>query len=490
MAEELEAFHRTQTWDLVPCPPGISPISCKWIYKIKTRSDGSIERHKARLVARGFTQEHGIDYDETFAPVARMTTVRTLLAVASVRGWPLHQMDVKNAFLHGSLSEEVYMSPPPGLPTPTGHVCRLRKALYGLKQAPRAWFERFRSVILTAGFIECDTDYAMFTRSSPQGLAILLLYVDDMIITGDDQATIASLQHHLQQQFEMKDLGPLRYFLGLEIARSPRGILVSQQKYTSEILVEAALSDSRSVDTPFEQNLHLSASDGTLLPDASRYRRIVGMLVYLTITRPDIAYAVSIVSQYVEAPRSSHYVAVLRILRYLRGTAKRSLFLPSTSTLVLRAYSDADYGGCPDTRRSTTGYCLFLGDSLISWKSKKQDVVSRSSAESEYRAMSITTAEIVWMRRLLKDLGVILSTPTPLHCDNKSAIQIATNPVFHERTKHIETDCHFSRQEYSKKTISLPFVPSKEQTADFLTKALPVAGFRYCISKLSMLDPP
>ena len=202
-------------------------------------------------------------------------------------------------------------------------------------------------------------------------MAILLLYVDDMIITGDDQATIASLQHHLQQQFEMKDLGPLRYFLALENARSPRGILVSQQKYTSEILVEAALSDSRSVDTPFEQNLHLSASDGTLLPDASRYRRIVRMLVYLTITRPDIAYAVSIVSQYVEAPRSSHYVVVLQILCYLRGTAKRSLFLPSTSTLVLCAYSDADYGGCPDTRRSTTGYCLFLGDYLIFWKSKK-----------------------------------------------------------------------------------------------------------------------
>jgi len=211
MTTELQAFQRTHTWDLVPCPPGVTPVSCKWIFKIKTRPDGSIERHKARLVARGFSQEHGIDYDETFAPVARMATVRTLLAVAAARGWPLHQMDVTDAFLHGDLTDTVYMSPPPGLSAPSGHVCHLRRAIYGLKQAPRAWFERFRQAVLAAGFTERHSDYALFTRSSAQGCAVLLLYVDDMILTGDDRATIASLQQHLRRQFEMKDMGLLRY---------------------------------------------------------------------------------------------------------------------------------------------------------------------------------------------------------------------------------------------------------------------------------------
>ncbi|KAK8933736.1 hypothetical protein KSP39_PZI015982 [Platanthera zijinensis] len=490
MTLELQAFHRTHTWDIVPCPPGVIPVSCKWIFKIKTRPDGSIERHKARLVARGFSQEHGIDYDETFAPVARMTTVRTLLAVAAARNWPLHQMDVTNAFLHGDLTEVVYMAPPLGLSAPPGHVCHLRRALYGLKQAPRAWFERFRTAVLKVGFVERHTDHALFTRTSAQGCAILLLYVDDMIITGDDHATIASLQTHLRSQFEMKDMGPLRYFLGLEIARSPRGILVSQQKYISDILSVAALTDTRTVATPMELNLKLLPSDGEPLSDVTRYRRLVGMLVYLTMTRPDIAHAVSFVSQFVQAPRSAHYAAVLRILRYLRASVSRSLFFSATSPLTLRAFSDADWAGDVTTRRSTTGFCIFLGDSLISWRSKKQESIARSSTEAEYRAMASTTAEIVWLRRLLHDLGVQITEPTPLFCDNRSAIQIASNPVFHERTKHIEIDCHFTRQEFLANTISLPFIASEEQVADFLTKSLTTARLRYLISKLSVYDPP
>ncbi|KAK8946453.1 hypothetical protein KSP39_PZI007004 [Platanthera zijinensis] len=311
-----------------------------------------------------------------------------------------------------------------------------------------------------------------------------------MIITGDDHATIVSLQQHLRSQFEMKDMGPLRYFLGLEISRSKRGILVSQQKYISDILSVAALTDNRTVDTPIELNLKLLPTGGEPLPDVSRYRQLVGMLVYLTMTRPDIAYAVSFVSQFVQAPRSAHYSAVLRILRYLRTSVNRSLFFSATSPLTLRAFSDADWAGDITTRRSTTGFCIFLGDSLISWRSKKQESIARSSTEAEYRAMASTTAEIVWLRRLLRDLGVQTTGPTPLFCDNRSAIQIASNPVFHERTKHIEIDCHFTRQEFLANTISLPFIASEEQVADFLTKSLTTARFRYLISKLSVHDPP
>ncbi|KAL5799508.1 hypothetical protein ACOSQ4_032392 [Xanthoceras sorbifolium] len=451
MNEELSALHKTDTWDLVSLPPGKRTVGSRWVYKIKTKSDGSVERYKARLVAKGFSQQYGMDYEETFAPVAKMTTVRTLIAVASIRQWHIYQMDVKNAFLNGDLHEEVYMAPPPGVSHNPGEVCKLKKSLYGLKQAPRAWFEKFSTVITSLGFS-------------------------------------SMLKSELTRQFEMKDLGSLRYFLGIEVAVSPKGYLLSQSKYTTEILERAPLTDTRTADTPSELNARYSPSDGTPLSDPTLYRTIVGSLVYLTITRPDIAYAVHIVSQFVASPTTIHWAAVLRILRYLRGTIFQSLLLPSTSSLQLRAYSDADWAHDSTDRKSVTGFCIFLGDSLISWKSKKQTVVSKSSTEAEYRAMASTTTEIVWLRWLLADMGVHLSHPTPMFCDNQSSIQIAHNSVFHERTKHIEIDCHFTRHHLKHGTITLPFVPSSLQLADFFTKSHTISRFRFLVGKLSMLS--
>ncbi|KAI3744092.1 hypothetical protein L1987_57167 [Smallanthus sonchifolius] len=486
MAEELTALHQTHTWDLVPLPPGKHKVGCCWVYKIKTKSDGSVERYKARLVAKGYSQTYGMDYEETFAPVAKMTTVRTLIAVASVRQWKICQMDVKNAFLNGDLHEEVYMTPPPGIAHQPGEVCRLRKALYGLKQAPRAWFEKFSTVITSLGFLPSNHDSALFVRCTNAGRILLSLYVDDMIITGDDYDGIESLKRDLAHHFAMKDLGLLRYFLGIEVAQSKKGYLLSQTKYISDLFQRARLSDNRIADTPLETNARYSPTDGVPLSDPSLYRTIVGSLVYLTVTRPDIAHAVHVVSQFVTAPTSVHWGAVLRILRYLRGTQFQSLLFPSTSSLELRAYSDADWDSDPNDRKSTTGLCIFLGDSLISWKSKKQDVVSRSSTEAEYRAMAVTTCEIVWLRWLLAYMGVVVSSPTPLHCDNQSAMQIAKNSVFHERTKHIEIDCHFTRHHLQLGTISLPFVPSALQIADIFTKAQSASRFRFLCDKLSM----
>ena len=487
MAEELAALYQTHTWDLVPLPPGKHTIGCRWVYKIKTKSDGSVERYKARLVAKGYAQKYGMDYEETFAPVAKMTTVRTLIAVSSIRQWKIYQMDVKNAFLNGDLHEEVYMSPPPGIAHRPGEVCRLRKALYGLKQAPRAWFEKFSTVITSLGFQPSNHDSALFIRCTNAGRIILSLYVDDMIITGDDHDGIESLKRDLAHRFAMKDLGLLRYFLGIEVAQSPKGYLLSQTKYISDLFERARLTDNRTVDTPIESNAKYSPTDGVPLSDPSLYRTIVGSLVYLTVTRPDIAHAVHVVSQFVTAPTTVHWGAVLRILRYLRGTQFRTLMFPSSSSLELRAYSDANWDSDIYDRKSTTGYCVFLGDSLISWKSKKQDVVSRSSTESEYRAMAIATCEIVWLRWLLADMGVHISQPTPLYCDNESAIMIAKNSVFHERTKHIEIDCHFTRHHLQKGTISLPYVPSSLQIADILTKPLTAPRFHFLSDKLSML---
>ena len=487
MTEELSALHNTGTWDLVPLPSGKSKIGSRWVYKIKTKADGSIERYKARLVAKGFSQQYGMDYEETFAPVAKMTTIRTIIAVASIRQWHISQMDVKNAFLNGDLQEEVYMTPPPGVSHNPGEVCKLKKALYGLKQAPRAWFEKFSTVITSLGFRSSNHDSALFIKVTTAGRILLSLYVDDMVITGDDIAGIDRLKLELASRFEMKDLGPLRYFLGIEVASSPKGYLLSQSKYTADILERARLTDTRTVHTPLELNVRYSPTDGTPLPDPSLYRTIVGSLVYLTITRPDIAYVVHIVSQFVTSPTTVHWAAVLRILRYLRGTQFQSLLLPSTSSLQLCAYSDADWASDPVDRKSTTGFCIFLGDSLISWKSKKQSVVSKSSTEAEYRAMASTTTEIVWLRWLLTDMGVSVSSPTPMFCDNKSAIQIAHNSVFHERTKHIEIDCHLTRHHLQHGTISLPFVSSSMQLADLFTKSHPLPRFRFLVGKLSML---
>uniref|UniRef100_A0A2N9HM25 Integrase catalytic domain-containing protein n=1 Tax=Fagus sylvatica TaxID=28930 RepID=A0A2N9HM25_FAGSY len=455
MKEELDALLKTGTWDLVDLPAGKSAIGCKWVYKIKTRSDGTVDRYKARLVAKGFTQEYGIDYEETFAPVARLSSL------------------------------------PPGFSQPPGFshkVCRLRRALYGLKQAPRAWFAKFSSTISQHGFSASSYDSALFFRRSDHGITLLLLYVDDMIITGDDVQGIQDLKRFLGQHFEMKDLGPLSYFLGLEVSSSSDGYYLTQAKYTSDLISRAGITDSKIVDTPIEYNNRLNTHDGEPLPDATLYRQLVGSLVYLTVTRPDISYAVHIVSQFMAAPRSLHYAAVLRILRYLKGTLFHGLHFSSQSSLTLQAYSDADWAGDPTDRRSTTGYCFLLGDSLISWRSKKQSVVARSSTEAEYRALADTTAELLWLRWLLQDLGIDCSTAVPIHCDNQSAIQIAHNDVFHERTKHIEIDCHFVRHHLLQGTLQLRSVSSQDQLADIFTKPMPPGRFRDLISKLKLVS--
>ncbi|XP_026417439.1 uncharacterized protein LOC113312921 [Papaver somniferum] len=399
-------------------------------------------------------------------------------------------MDVKNAFLNGELQEEVYMRPPPGLDHAPNKVCKLRRALYGLKQAPRAWFEKFSSAILQYDFTQSYYDSAMFTRSSNKGIVILLLYVDDMVITGSDNEGIRDLKNHLSTCFQMKDLGTLSYFLGIEVSKSADGYFVSQAKYAYEIIARSGITDAKVTDTPLEVNVRHGPSDGKLLSNPTLYRQLVGSLNYLTITRPDISHAVHIVSQFMSAPRSTHYVVVLRILRYLKGTLYQGLQFSSKSKLILRAYSDSDWAGDVTDRRSITGYCLFLGDSLISWRSKKQTVVSRSSAEAEYRALAHTTSEIIWLRWLLSDMGVVISTPTPLFCDNKAAIQITHNDVFHERTKHIEIDCHFTRHHFKHETITLPHVSSKFQLADLFTKSHPTPRLKFLLSRLKMSSAP
>ncbi|KAG7592301.1 Integrase catalytic core [Arabidopsis thaliana x Arabidopsis arenosa] len=451
MGSEMDALQRNHTWDLEELPPDKKALGSKWVFTIKLRSDGTIERHKARLVVLGNHQKEGIDYTETFCPVAKMTTVRMFLDYAAKKNHEIHQMDVHNAFLHGDLLEEVYMKVPQGFSSAGDtRVCRLRKSLYGLKQAPRCWFAKLVDALLKYGFSQTRSDYSLFVYSK-KGISLrILVYVDDLIISGNSPAEIQTFKNYLSTCFHMKDLGFLKYFLGLEVARSPAGIYLCQRKYATEIVTEAGLLGCRPAGSPIDQNHRLSLANGPELADPQTYRRLVGRLIYLLATRPDLTYAIHILSQYMQHPREEHWLAALKVLRYLKGTLGQGILLRADSPMHFTGWCDSDHSACPLTRRSLTGWFVQLGSSPISWKTKKQDVVSLSSAEAEYRAMNEVTKELKWLKELLQDLGFDHTDPMTIRCDNKAAIHLSCNPVFHERTKHIERDCHFVRDEIVK----------------------------------------
>jgi hypothetical protein len=385
MEEEYAALLANHTWDLVPRPPGINVVTGKWLFRHKLTSDGSLDRYKAHWVLQGFTQRPGVDYDETFSPVVKFATVRAILSLALSRDWAIHQLDVKNAFLHGTLTETVYCSQPTGFVDSDRPdlVCRLNQSLYGLKQAPRAWYSRFASYLASIGFFEAKSDTSLFIYWRGDDTVYLLLYVDDIVLT----ASTADLLHRtivaLQQELAMKDLGPLHHFLGITAERRPQGLFLHQRQYAIDILERAGMSDCKPCSTPVDTQAKLSEDDGPPVADATSYRSLTGALQYLTFSRPDIAYAVQQVCLHMHTPREPHLTALKRILRYLHGSLDYSLILCPSPTSELVVYTDADWAGYPDTRRSTSGYAVFLGANLVSWAAKRQPVVSRSSAEAE-----------------------------------------------------------------------------------------------------------
>jgi hypothetical protein len=478
MQEEFAALQQQGTWSLVLPPPHKNVVGCKWVYKLKHNSDGTIARYKARLVAKGFHQQQGVDYAETFSPVIKPPTVRLILSLAVSHNWPLQQLDVKNAFLHGTLKEEVYMAQPQGYVDSSHphYVCKLHKSIYGLKQAPRAWFESFTTQLLHLGFIASTADSSLFIYHHHTVIAYLLLYVDDIVLTSNSTSFLDGLILQLRKVFDIKDLGPLHYFLGLQVSRTTDTLHVTQTKYASDLLVKHQMVDSKPAKTPSSPNTRLSLHEGDLLSDPHGYRSLVGALHYLTFTRPDISFAVHQVCQYMAAPTTTHLSAAKRILRYIKGTLFHGIaFTPGP--LTLSVYSDADWAGDPDDRRSTSGLLVYLGSNPITWSAKKQATVSRSSTESEYRALATASAEVCWLRTLLKDLGIYLSQPPILWCDNVSALAIASNPVFHARTKHIEVDFHFIRERVLRKDLVVKFVSTIDQLADIFTKSLPTQRF-------------
>ncbi|KAK6143486.1 hypothetical protein DH2020_023834 [Rehmannia glutinosa] len=397
MQRELAALEQNNTWILTSLPPGKRAIGCKWVYKVKMKPDGTVERYKARLVAKGFHQEHGVDYLDSFSPVAKLVTVRLVIALATIKGWPLFQLDVNNAFLHGYLDEDIYMVPPDGYSkAKPGEVCHLQRSLYGLKQASRQWNAEFCLKLQQFGFTQSAHDHCLFLRQTDVGFLVLLVYVDDVIISGTNLSEIDALKRYLDDLFTIKDLGYARYFLGMEIARNSDGTVLNQRKYILDILHDTGMLDCKAALTPLPPGLKLRGKEGDPLADPERFRRLIGRLLYLNLTRPDVTYSVQQLSQFVNSPHSSHWDAAMHLLRYLKGSPSVGLFYSAHNSLHLEAYCDADWASCAESRNSLTGFCIFLGSCLVSWKTKKQTTVSRSSAEAEYRALGSSVCELQW----------------------------------------------------------------------------------------------
>jgi hypothetical protein len=488
MQEELNNFKRNEVWSLVERPKQ-NVVGTKWVFRNKQDEHGVVTRNKARLVAKGYSQVEGLDFDETFAPVARLESIRILLAYATHHGFKLYQMDVKSAFLNGPIKEEVYVEQPPGFESEEypNHVYKLHKALYGLKQAPRAWYECLRDFLIENGFRIGKADSTLFTRKMGKDLFICQIYVDDIIFGSTNKSFCEEFSKIMTDRFEMSMMGVLTFFLGFQIKQVKEGTFISQTKYTHDILKKFGMDKAKPIKTPMGTNGHLDLDLGGTSVDQKVYRSMIGSLLYLCASRPDIMLSVCMCARFQAAPKDCHLRAVKRIMRYLVLTPNLGLWYPKGSRFELLGYSDADYAGCKVDRKSTSGTCQFLGRSLVSWSSKKQNSVALSTAEAEYVAAGSCCAQLLWMRQTLKDYGYTLNH-IPLLCDNESAIKIAYNPCEHSRTKHIDIRHHFLRDHAIKGDIVISHVGTNDQLADIFTKPLDERRFRELRSELNIID--
>ena len=491
MQEELHQFELNNVWELVkrPDPRKHNIIGTKWIYRNKQDENGLVVRNKARLVAQGYTQVEGIDFDETFAPVARLEAIRILLAYANHHDITLYQMDVKSAFLNGKLEEEVYVAQPPGFEDPKNpdKVFRLNKALYGLKQAPRAWYDTLKEFLMKKGFKPGSLDPTLFTKSYDGELFVCQIYVDDIIFGCTDQRYSDEFAYMMSEEYQMSMMGELKFFLGLQIRQQRNGIFISQEKYLKDVLRKFGMQDCKGVKIPMPTNGHLCTDENGIDFDQKVYRSMIGSLLYLCASRPDIMLSVCMCARFQATPKESHHKAVKHILRYLAHTPTLGLWYPKGSAFDLIGYSDSDYAGDRVDRKSTSGTCHFLGRSLVCWSSKKQNCVSLSTAEAEYIAAGSCCAQLLWMKQTLKDYGVNVKN-VPLFCDNESAIKIAHNPVQHSKTKHIQIRHHFLRDHVLKGDISIEHVKTEEQLADIFTKPLDEKRFSKLRCELNILE--
>ncbi|GJS18526.1 ribonuclease H-like domain, reverse transcriptase, RNA-dependent DNA polymerase [Tanacetum coccineum] len=450
MKAELDFINRNNTWKLTTLPKGHKAIGLKWVFKTKRDANGNIIKHKARLVAKGYIQEHDIDFEEVFAPVAKMETIRLLLAIAANNKWEKQDQ---------------------------GKVYRLIKALYGLRQAPRAWNIKLDNTLKSLDFKKCALEQAIYIKTSKDSTLLIGVYVDDLIITGTPKKEIDKFKAQMEEKFEMSDLGLLAYYLGIEVTQTNGDISIKQSAYASKILKEAGMIDCNETLIPMDPGTRLTKiTEGTMV-NSTEYRSLIGCLRYLLHTRPDLSYSVGLLSRSMQEPREQHMKAIKQVLRYVKGTKDYGITYMHNEGNKIHGYSDSSYGVNTTEGKGTTGIIFYYGESPISWSTQKQATVALSSCESEFIAATAATTQALWLKRLLSKLTHTQEEKVTIQVDNKSAIALMKNPVFHGRSKHIDTKYHFIRECVERNDIQVEFVSGEYQKADILTKALPKIKF-------------
>ena len=485
MDEEYQALLYNCTWELDDTPTGRTPLPCKWVFKLKLQPDGTIERYKARLVAGGHRQRDGIDYGDVFAPVSRFATVRALLAVAAHRDWPVHSLDISNAFLNGVLESPVYMKQPEGYSNGSVHQsCKLLKTLYGLKQAPKEWFAHLTKTLQDLSFIQSSADSAFWYKpaTSTTAAAYLAVWVDDIIFTTDTYDGIAFIKSGILSKYKGRDLGAVHHHLNIYIERNgtAKTIKISQPRLTDNILNKYDMVNAKPRDIPMSPGADLSkrADDEEPLSADTPFAECVGALLYLSsTTRPDLACSVSHLAKHMSNPAARHWTYAKSVLAYLATTRTWGITFGTTDDHI-QAYTDSDYATCKDSRKSRTGFVFTLFGGAVTWCSKMQSVVALSTAESEYIAASHAAREGIWLRRLAADFGIISDGPMALHADNQASISMATSSSDTARTKHIDVAYHFLRQCVLRLAIRMVFCPTANNAADMFTKPLGFAKFQ------------
>ena len=484
MKSEMDSMYQNQVWSLVDAPKGIKPVGCKWVFKKKTDMEGKVSTYKARLVAKGFTQRQGIDYEETFSPVAMVKSIRILLAIAAYHDYEIWQMDVKTAFLNGILQEEVYMTQPEGFTSEdTTKVCKLNRSIYGLKQASRSWNIRFDETIKTFGFSQNLDEPCVYMKEAKGARVFLVLYVDDILLIGSDKSVLKEVKDWLSKQFSMKDLGEATYILGIRIYRdrSRRLLGLSQSTYIDKVLRRFSMEQSKRGLLPIRHGIHLSKDMSPKTPsEVGRMQRIpyasaIGSIMYAMLcTRPDVSYALSSTSRFQSNPGEEHWIAVKNILKYLRRTKDQFLVYGDQRDLKVAGYTDASFQTDSDDLKSQTGYVFTVNGGAVVWRSSKQDTTADSTTEAEYIAASEAAKEAVWIRKFIGELGVVpsIAGPITLYCDSTGAIAQALEPRSHNRSKHVLRKYHLIREIIDRKDIVIEKIPSEDNIADPLTKAL------------------
>lgn len=496
--DEFNSLVENGTWEVVPLPEGRTTVDNMWVFDIKPGQKGDRPRFKGRLVAKGYTQEYGVDYEETFAPVLKQSALRIILGLVAALDLEVKLLDVKTAFLYGELQEEIYMSQPEGfvIPGREKEVCRLIKCIYGLKQAPRVWNARFNEFLAAFGLVRSTADPCVYYSHQEEGLIILAVFVDDALICGSKKELVGAIITYLETHFQIRVTGADR-FLGVELnrIRENRELTAAQPDFIQAILRKFNMEGCKPKSTPADPHTQLSKEMSPTTDEEAEemkkvpYREAVGSLLYLaTTTRPDIAYAVGQVSQFCQNPGKAHWSGVKRILAYLSGTQKHGLRFGAGQEPLITGFSDADFARDMDQRRSITGYIFFAHEGPVIWTSRKQNCTSLSTTEAEYIASCEAAKEAIWVTRLLTELRLKEVLPVPLYSDNQSAIRLAKNPEFHQRTKHIDIKYHFIREQVEKGVISLEFVGTENQLADLFTKPLEMVRFQDLRQRIGVVE--